>query len=193
MEALSDLYISIINFLTEISTYSVIFNCLLIVFESIIPILPLSLFITVLFINYGSFLGFIISWIFTVIGCVLSFYLFQTVFQKIVERKVRNHKNFDKLLSIIDNISFSGLVSIVAMPFTPAFLVNIVAGISKMNIKKFLFAMMIGKISLIIFWGYIGTTLIESLKHPIELIKVVILVVLAYFISKFINKKYNLD
>lgn len=193
MEALSNLYISIINFLTEISTYSVIINCILIVFESILPILPLSLFITVLFVNYGAFIGFLISWVFTVIGCVLSFYLFQTVFQKIVERKVRNHKNFDKFLTAIDTISFSGLVSIIAMPFTPAFLVNIVAGVSKMHIKKFLYAIMIGKVSLVIFWGYIGTTLIESLKHAIELVKVVILVVIAYFISKFINKKYNLD
>lgn len=193
MEWLSNLYITIINFLTEIGTYSILFNCLLIVIESIIPVLPLSLFITILFVNYGAFLGFVISWIFTIIGCVMSFYLFQTVFQKFVDRKIRSHKTADRLLTIIDNISFSGLVAIIAMPFTPAFFVNIVAGISKMSIKKFLPAIMIGKVALVIFWGYVGTTLIESLKNPIQIIKVIILVFLAYLVSKFINKKFNLD
>lgn len=190
---MQDLYITIINFLTELGTYSIIFNCLLIVIESIIPILPLSVFITILFINYGSFLGFIIAWIFTIVGCIISFYLFKTVFQGFVNKRIRNHRTADKLLSVIDNISFSGLVAIISMPFTPAFFVNIVAGVSKMSIKKFLLAIMIGKIALVIFWGYVGTTLIESLKNPVSIFKVMILVVCAYLLSKFVNKKFNLD
>ena len=82
---------------------------------------------------------------------------------------------------------------IIAIPFTPAFLVNIVAGISKMNIKKFLPAIAIGKISLVLFWGIIGTSLLESIKNPLIIIKVIFLIVIAYLISRVVNKKFNLD
>lgn len=190
---MENVYDWIMNFISNIGMYSIAVNCLLIIIESIIPPLPLSLFITVLFVNYGPIWGFLISWIFTIIGCVVSFYLFQTIFKKFIDKKIRTHEFANKFLNIIDTIKFNNLVLIIAIPFTPAFLVNIVAGISNMSIKKFLPAIIIGKISLVIFWGYIGTTILESLNNPIVIIKVIILLIAAYVISKVVNKKFNLD
>ena len=46
---------------------------IIVVIESIIPILPLAAFIALNMIVFGSILGFIISWIGTVIGCIISF------------------------------------------------------------------------------------------------------------------------
>ena len=43
------------------------------------------------------------------------------------------------------NIDFNTLVVIIAIPFTPAFLVNIAAGLSNIPIKKYIFALLIGK------------------------------------------------
>ena len=190
---MENIYEWIINLITNIGTLSITINCLLIIFESIIPPLPISIFITILFINYGPLLGFLISWIFTILGCLLSFYLFQTVLKKYVDSRIRKHEFANKLLKIVDNIKFNHLVLIIAIPFTPAFLVNIVAGISKMNIKKFLPAIAIGKISLVLFWGIIGTSLLESIKNPLIIIKVIFLIIIAYIISRVVNKKFNLD
>lgn len=187
------IYNFIMNLISSVGASSLIINSLLILVESIIPPLPLSLFITILFVNYGPFLGFLISWIFTCLGCIMSFYLFQTAFKGFVDRKLRKNKYANRLLSIIDNISFSNFVLIISLPFTPAFLVNIVAGISKMDIKKFLPAILLGKIVLVIFWGYMGTTLLESLRNPIVIIKVIILLIIIYIVSKLVNKKLNLE
>jgi uncharacterized membrane protein YdjX (TVP38/TMEM64 family) len=79
------------------------------------------------------------------------------------------------------------------MPFTPQFLVNIGAGISKISIKKFVPALIIGKISVILFWGLVGTNLIESLKSPISLLKAFILILITYILTKIVNKKFNID
>ena len=49
----------------------------LIIIESMIPILPLAVFITLNMVSFGSFFGFLISWLSTVIGCMLSFSLFR--------------------------------------------------------------------------------------------------------------------
>ena len=79
------------------------------------------------------------------------------------------------------------------MPFTPAFLVNIAAGISKISIKKFLPAIMIGKISLVLFWGLVGTNILNAFKDPISLLKVIILIGITLIITKIVNKKFNIN
>lgn len=190
---MESIYNFIMNLITNMGSVGLIINCLLILIESIIPPLPLALFITILFTNYGYLLGFIISWFFTIIGCIISFYLFQTFFKKYVDKKIRNNEFANNFFKIIDKIKFSNLVLLVAMPFTPAFAINIVAGISGMNIKKFFFAILIGKIFMVFFWGYIGSSLIESIKNPEILIRVIILMILAFIVSKIVNKKFNLD
>ena len=45
---------------------------------------------------------------------------------------------------------------------------------------------------MVYFWGYIGTSLIESIKNPVILLKVGIIVLIMYIISKIVNKKINL-
>ena len=187
------IYDFIINLITTTGSLGMMLDCLLIVSESIIPALPLGLFITVLCVNYGYVIGFLISWIFTIIGCMISYYLFQTIFKGIVDRKLRKYEFANKLLTMIDKMTFSNLVLLISLPITPAFLVNIVAGVSNMKVNKFLPALMIGKISLVAFWGYVGTSLIEALKNPMILIKVGIIIIIMFIISKIINKKLNLD
>lgn len=190
---MENIYEFIITLINSAGTYGTIANCVFIIIESIIPPLPLALFITVLFVNYGPLIGFIISWIFTIIGCILSFCLFQTLFKSIVDKHIRKNKLCNKFIALFDNINFSTLVLVISIPFTPAFLVNIAAGISKMDLKKFIPAIVIGKISLVLFWGFVGSSLIESLKNPLILIKVVLIVGITYIISKLINKKLKID
>lgn len=189
---MESIYNIIINFIGNASGLGILLDCLLIIIESIMPPLPLGFFVTVLFINYGIVFGFLISWICTIIGCILSFYLFQTIFKNIIDKYVRKNKFADKFISLMDNIKFNDLVLIISIPFTPAFLVNIGAGISKLSIKKFLPAIIIGKISLVLFWGLVGTNLIESFKNPMSIIKVVIIVLVTYIISKIVSKKFNI-
>ena len=87
-----------------------------------------------------------------------------------------------------DNLKFEQLTLLIANPFTPAFMINIVAGLSSMKKRKFISSILIGKIFLVIFWGFIGTSLIDSLKDPFKILYVVVLSVLAYIVSKIINK-----
>ncbi len=81
----------------------------------------------------------------------------------------------------------------VAIPFMPSFFINVGAGLSNIPIKKYLYALLVGKIFIIIFWGYIGCNLVECLTNPLELIKVVVLIVIAYVVARIVNKKFNVD
>lgn len=180
------------NFLLSIGIYGPIVACFLILIESIFPFLPLFVFITVNFLEFGVIIGFIISYIFTVLGCLMSYCIFKK-FGKFLKKKVSKYPKYNDMMKLITKIKLEQLSTIIAVPFTPAFLVNICAGLSNMNFKKFLFALMIGKVFLVFFWGFVGTSLVESLTNPYALIKVIILMLIAYISSKVVSKKFNID
>ena len=75
-----------------------------------------------------------------------------------------------------------------AMPFTPAFAINIGAGLSEIDAKKFFAALMVGKISMIYFWGFIGKSLLESISDPYTIAQITGMLILAYLVSKVVNK-----
>lgn len=175
-------------------SFGPIAGVLLIVLESIIPALPLAVFIALNIKSYGMLAGFIISWLSTILGCMLSFYMFRKLFQKRLYNyiKKKDSDKLDKFMNMITNISFTNLVVIVALPFTPASWINAAAGLSKINPKKFLIAIFIGKPAMVYFWGYIGKSFLESLTDVTTMIKIALLLIGAFLISKIVEKKFNL-
>lgn len=171
---------------------SLFIGSFIIILESIIPMLPLAVFIAVNMIVFGKIAGFLISWISTVIGCSLSFYIFRYL-KKGIYRKVKKENKKLKIMRTLNHISFSKLVIILAIPFTPAFSINIAGGLSDMKYRKYLFALLISKIFIVYFWGFIGTSLIESITDIKVIIKIIILIFLAFIMSKIVIKKFNID
>ena len=192
-EALTSLYNIIMDIVTNSAFYGPLLACLLIFLESMIPILPLFVFITIIFIAYGYIIGFILSYLLTILGCFFMFFICRHYLKNIFNKKIRKNPKFDKLMTKIDKISLSNLSLIIAVPFTPAFAVNIASSLSEMQFKKFFFAILIGKIFLVFFWGFIGTSLIESLKNPKILIIIGIMLIIAYILSKYATKKLDIE
>ena len=74
-EFLNNIYNLIIEVVNSSTIYGPLFACLLIFFESILPVLPLFVFITVIFLTYGNILGFLISYVLTCLGCFFLLYV----------------------------------------------------------------------------------------------------------------------
>ena len=180
------------NILTNLGIYGPLLASFLIILESIIPILPLCLFVTMNFLSFGIILGFIISYICTIIGCNLAYFLV-CLSKNYVNNKILKAPKAQKLIKRFSKIKFANLTLIVAIPFTPAFLINICAAISNIPYKKYLLSIIVGKIFMVYFWGYLGTTLIECLTHPIYLLKVLIMLLISYVASKVINRYLKLE
>lgn len=180
--------------LNNLGLWGPILGCFFIVIESMLPILPLFVFITLNFLSFGHFWGFIISWFFTIIGCSISFFLFRKKVQTWLYKRLKKHGIISKeSIDKITNLRLEQLAIIIAIPATPAFMVNILAGLSKMSYKKFICALMIGKVFLVYFCGYIGCSLIESFKHPIVLIKVGIMLGISYLAGRIVSKKFKIE
>ena len=187
MESISLFIDSIVKFLISVGPFG---GFVLILFESLFPPLPLGVIVALNMLSFGKTFGFFLSYIATILGCTLSFFLFRKVFKDKLFRffKKKNKDKIKKLMDKLSNIDFNALVVIIALPITPAFLLNIAAGLSNIPYRKYLIALLIGKPAMMLFYGYIGISFVESLKKPINLIWITLLVIGAYIISKLIEK-----
>lgn len=192
-ELFNSFYIFIMNTIDALGVYGPLLGSLFIILESIIPPLPLFVFITINFVAFGKVLGFIISWICTCIGCTLSYYFVKKLFRNWVVNKIKDVNLLTKCMNYVENLSLTQVTMILSIPFTPAFMVNIAAGLCNMNFKKFLTAILISKIFLVYFWGIVGTGLLESFHNPTSLITVVVMIVIAYILSVVIKKVFKID
>ena len=192
-ELFNSFYIFVMNTIDALGVYGPLLGCVFIILESIIPPLPLFVFITLNFVAYGKLVGFIISWICTCMGCLLSYFLVKKFLRDWVLKKIKNVYLLTKWMSYIENLSLSKVTVILAIPFTPAFMVNIAAGICNMDFKKFSIAILISKIFLVYFWGVVGTGLLESLHNPRSIITVIVMMVVAYLVSLIIKKVFKID
>lgn len=189
----NNFYDFIMGLIDSLGVYGPLLGCVFIILESIIPPLPLFVFITINFIAFGNLLGFIISWICTIIGCLLSYFLVKKYLRNWVVKKIKNVDLLTKSMNYIENLSLTKVTVILAIPFTPAFMMNIAAGLVNMDFKKFFTSIVISKIFLVYFWGVVGTGLVESFKNPQSLITVVVMVVIAYVLSIIVKKVFKID
>ena len=191
--------IEIINYLVDHTTDLLkmggpIMGVLLVFLESVIPILPLGAFITLNMNAFGFVGGFLISWSATCIGCYASYFVFSSFlskyFYQFLSRK--DAKKIHKSMEKIRKMPLGNLAVLIALPFTPAFLINIASGLAKVDRKKFLLSILIGKIFIVYFWGFIGTSFLESMTDITTIITIAVMLVVAYFVSKYVSKKTNI-
>ena len=170
--------------------FGLITGFLLVVLESLIPMLPLSAFVMLNVISYGKILGIIVSWIGTVIGSILAFSIVRK-FKGYYLRKT--NKEIIRFSKRLNNISIPNIAIIFSIPFTPSFAINIGAGLSNISKNKYIISLIIGKLPMILFWALIGKNVIESIKEPIILVKIFIMILLTYIVSKILNKVLKLE
>ena len=191
-EILQQLVIYIQNFVaTNNIVLSVFVGSFMIALESIIPALPLSVFIAINTVAFGNLFGFLISWISTIIGCSISFFLCRKL-RNIAIKKIKKDSKIINFIDKIDNIKFSSLFLILAMPFTPAFSINIAAGLSKMKYKKYFWALVFSKAFMVYFWAFVGSNVITNITDINLMIKMGLLILVLFIASKIVTKKFDL-
>lgn len=182
------------NGTTILQNGGIIVGFLIIFIESIIPVLPLAIFIAFNLIAFGNITGFLVSYIATIIGCLTAYYIFYYLSNTKPIKKILQSKKLklDSVMNLVNNITLSKLTVILAVPFSPAFLINIVAGIAKVEKRKFIIALLISKVFIVYFWGFIGKSLLESFTDVKTIVTIAIFLIIFYFISKILEKKFQL-
>ena len=178
-----------------ISTGGILYGFLIVFIECLIPMLPLGVFVALNVNAFGPIIGIGISWIATCLGSFLVYMLFSFLEKKFVNKFV-NRKTVNRIMKAIKKfkkITFPELVLLLTLPFTPSCFINIISGLARMPKKKFVVAILIGKIFTVIFWGYIGKSFIESIHDFKTLIIIFVALLIAYIVSKIVSKKMNIE
>jgi len=181
---------TIVDYSTQmISQGGYIYGLLIVLLESYLPFLPLCLFVALNVNAFGFIPGCLISWLGTCIGSYTCYLLFLNIDNK----KIIKINAIQKIYNSIEkNISFTKLVLLLTLPFTPSYLINILSGILKISKNKYLYSIIIGKSFTVLFWGYVGNNVIKSITDLKSLTYIGITLILAYIISKIISHKLNI-
>ena len=173
--------------------FAPIFSSLLILVESFLAFLPLFVFVTINVLVLGVFFGGALSWICTTIGSILVVFLIRSKLHNWFNKKYGDNKIVHKFKDFVDKLSFPNLVLFIAIPFMPSFFINVAIGLSDYPIRKYFLALFIGKLFVILFWGFIGVNLVECISNPILLVKVLVLLLLSYIVARIFSRKFGLD
>ena len=201
MEWITNFEDILMDFLNSLGIWAPFLSCILVFLEGILAFLPLFVFVTVNVLALsalvgpilGGILGIVLSWVFSVLGSYTMFLGTRRLFGRKFRKRMEDSTKANKFMNIIDGLTYSQLVLITSIPFSPSFFINLGAGLSKINEKKYFCALLIGKFAEMIFLGYVGVSLIECLTQPLALIKVAIIMIVGYMFSLGINKKFKLD
>ena len=62
-----------------------------------------------------------------------------------------------------------------------------------MDYKKYLLALIISKLSIVYFWGFIGTTFVESITDIGVLIKICLILFITFILSRIVINKFKIQ
>ncbi|MEH7400528.1 MULTISPECIES: TVP38/TMEM64 family protein [Bacillaceae] len=160
--------------------------------EAICPILPLVIFVFANAAAFGPLLGFLYSWIGSCLGSILLFYVVRKFGQKRFFSFVSKHKKVESSIGWIEKRGFGPIFIMFAFPFSPSFLINIVAGLSRIKISQFLIALVLGKFTMIAMISYLGKDLTSVFQKPIKALYIGIFIFVLWIVGKVIEKRMDI-
>ncbi|HLS06323.1 MAG TPA: TVP38/TMEM64 family protein [Bacillota bacterium] len=155
--------------------------------EAILPFLPLIIFVFVNIAAFGLVKGFVYSWVGATVGSIIVFLIFRRLGKRRLFKKVRDHEQVSKVTQWVDRQGFGLIFLLLCFPFSPSFVINVVAGLSKISPQQFALAVIFGKAVMIFSVAYVGENIFSFAKHPLRTIVIGLSIVLFWIIGKQIE------
>ena len=158
--------------------------------ESLIPALPLIVIVSFNVGAHGPIWGFLFSWIGSYLGSVSVFLFFRHIVKKKIDAYTNKKPQIKRLSEFVSTKGYGILFLLTCLPFTPSSLINIVYGLSNVDSKFFIGTISISKIIMIGYLAFVGYSVRQVFENPLWLISAILTMILLYFISKQISKRY---
>ncbi|WP_394188718.1 TVP38/TMEM64 family protein [Paenisporosarcina quisquiliarum] len=159
--------------------------------EAFLPFLPLFVFVFANASAYGLWLGFLLSWAGTVVGSYVVFLLVRKYGRARFLRFMTRHERVLKLIHWVETHGFGPLFLLLCFPFTPSALVNLVAGLSDIKKKNYLWTLLSGKFVMILTISFIGYDIRALITQPIRTAIVGAVIFLLWLVGKQIERRLN--
>ncbi|AXH98492.1 TVP38/TMEM64 family protein [Sporosarcina sp. PTS2304] len=157
--------------------------------EAFLPFLPLVVFVIANALAFGFWYGFILSWAGTVAGSYAVFLLIRKYGGNRFFSFLTRPPRVQQLIHWVERNGFGPLFILICFPFTPSALVNLVAGLSNMNKKNYLFALMLGKLVMIMMITFIGYDIRALFTQPIRTLIMFVVIFLLWLVGKWFERR----
>lgn len=159
--------------------------------EAFLPFLPLVVFVMANAAAYGLLEGFLLSWVGSSLGSIMLFLIIRNLGDKKIFVTVRKNKQVQKVTSWLERHGFGPLFLLMCFPFSPSSVINVVAGLSNINVYQFILAVLLGKSVMIFSISYIGSSIVSFAQNPMKTIIVGACIVLFWIVGKLVEKKLH--
>ncbi|MBU5671670.1 TVP38/TMEM64 family protein [Paenibacillus brevis] len=137
--------------------------------KSFIPPLPTLVIVGANAAIYGMWAGFLYSWIGLVSGCLITFLFFRWAAGTPYMQRWATKPKVRKLMNWAQKNGFNFVFLLSMLPVGPFVLVNMAAGLTRMQITSFAVAVALGKAVMVFCVSYIGTNLTDFMEQPLKL------------------------
>ena len=159
--------------------------------EAFLPFLPLVVFVVANASAFGLWLGFLLSWLGTVIGSYLVFLLVRRFGHHPRLKRLTGGERVQSLIRWVDMRGLSPLFVLLCFPFTPSVLVNIVAGLSNIRKKFYFIVLAAGKFVMIFSMSFLGYDLRALLTSPVKMILAAVAIIVLWALGKLLENQLN--
>ncbi|WP_342526028.1 TVP38/TMEM64 family protein [Chryseomicrobium sp. FSL W7-1435] len=172
-------------------TFGPFVGILLPMLEAFLPFLPLVVFIVANVTAYGLFLGFLLSWVGSVLGAYIVFLVVRKFGRARIIKFLTRHKRISRLIHWVERNGFGPLFLLLCFPFTPSAIVNLVAGLSNIRKSTYLTAVILGKFIMIFIISFIGADIRALVTEPIRTAIVAAVIVLLWAVGKYFERRLD--
>ncbi|MEK4921837.1 TVP38/TMEM64 family protein [Cytobacillus sp. FSL R5-0569] len=182
---------NILALIGEYRSFGPLPGILLPLIEAFLPFLPLFLFVMANANAFGLWGGFFYSWIGSVAGALLVFFIIRKYGQARFLSVIKNHDKVKKLMAWVEKHGFAPLFLLLCFPFTPSAIVNIVAGLSRISIAQYALAVIAGKMVMIFTMSFVGHDIASLITKPTRTAIVILIIAILWYVGKRIEIKLN--
>jgi uncharacterized membrane protein YdjX (TVP38/TMEM64 family) len=177
----------------RIEAFGIFAPIFLAMLESLIPALPLVL-IVILNVNiYGLGVGFITSYLGTMLGATIMFLFYRTISYYGLHEKMHKFKTLDKTINWVNRQGPLVIIVLSMLPSTPSSFMNLAFGLAQYSKRKYLISIAIGKVFMIGLFAFFGNAFQAEENQLLIYFGSILLFILTYFISRSINKKTGIN
>lgn len=159
--------------------------------ESFFPPLPLNVLIAINANVYGLWLGALYSWLGSCLGSLLVFLIFRRIgsrFRHWIENRYRFSR---KIFTWVEHHGFTPIFLLSCFPFSPTTVVTFVSAVGSISLRKFMFAVLLGKAIMMIGVSAVTFDLSSLADKPLRLIVMVAAIILMWLGGRRLEKLYD--
>ncbi|OPA76102.1 hypothetical protein BVG16_17955 [Paenibacillus selenitireducens] len=161
--------------------------------EAFLPFLPLFIIAAGNASAYGLGLGFLYSWIGSVLGALILFLLARRFGGRLNDYLSRKYPKAEHFFHWVEQRGFTPLFILYCFPFTPSFFINIASGMSRVPLGIFLSAIMLGKGVMIFLMSFVGHDWQGFASQPWRIIALVVGLIILWLGGKRVEKRFQIN